>query len=143
MNRPAKSDDRDAIAAISTLLDSHEARVLGAVGLFVGYLCVLLTKIMNFTQPIVGVLGVVGLTIVLLLLGKQVEPRSPGWWIRSLIVVIPRNFSWPPSVFPVRKLFHAGDARKVALLLHSDLKRGNIAAVFAQKLAGNRKFKPA
>src|SRR3982074_3811321 len=88
MNRPAKSDDRDAIAAISALLDTHEARVLGAVGLFVGYLCVLLTKIMNFTQPAVGVLGVVGLTIVLLLLGKDVELRSPGWWLRSVIGVI-------------------------------------------------------
>jgi hypothetical protein len=110
MSRPAKTDDRDAIAAISTLLDSHEARVLGAVGLFVGYLCVLLTKIMNFSQPIVGVLGVVGLTIVLLLLGKDVELRSPGWWLRSVIVVIlaivltsPQlYFAWTVSVAEVQ-----------------------------------------
>lgn len=85
MNRSAKSDD--PIAAIGSLLDTHEARVLGGVGLSVGYLCVLFTKIMNFTQPLVGVFGVVGLTIGLLLLGKQVDPRSLGWWARCLIVV--------------------------------------------------------
>ncbi len=110
MNRPAKTDDRDAIAAISTLLDSHEARVLGAVGLFVGYLCVLLTKIMNFTQPVMGVLGIVGLTLVLLLLGKEVDLRSPGWWLRSFIVVLlaivltaPQlYFAWTVSVAEVQ-----------------------------------------
>jgi hypothetical protein len=42
--------DQDAVAAVVLLLNSHEARVLGAIGLFVGYLCVLLTKILNFTE---------------------------------------------------------------------------------------------
>ncbi|GAC1307159.1 MAG: hypothetical protein NVSMB10_12500 [Steroidobacteraceae bacterium] len=110
MNRPAKTDDRDAIAAISTLLDSHEARVLGVVGLFVGYLCVLFTKILNFTHPVMGVLGIVGLTVVLLLLGKEIEPRSPGWWMRSFVVVVlaivltaPQlYFAWTVSVAEVQ-----------------------------------------
>src|SRR5882724_4709318 len=88
MNRSPKTDDKDAIAAISTLLDSHEARVLGAIGLFVGYLCVLFTKILNFTHPVMGVLGIVGLTAILLFLGKDVELRSPRWWLRSFVVVL-------------------------------------------------------
>ncbi|MCA1416020.1 hypothetical protein I6F30_33580 [Bradyrhizobium sp. NBAIM20] len=109
MNPPVKPGDQDAMAAIANLLDTHEARVLGAVGLFIGYLCVLLTKIMNFTQMYVGLLGVVGLTIVLLLLGGG-NIRTRIWWLRTTIVVFlailltaPQlYFAWTVSVAEVQ-----------------------------------------
>jgi hypothetical protein len=110
MAQTEEARSQEAVAAIATLLNSQEAQVLGAIGLFIGYLCIFLTKLMNFTQPYIGVLGVIILTTLLLLLGKQNNLKSPDWWLRSVVVIVlalilsaPQlYFAWTVSVAEVR-----------------------------------------
>jgi hypothetical protein len=87
-NPPIHSDDRNAISAVEGLFNTHEARVLGAIGLFTGYICVFFTKIMSFTQMYVGVLAVTGLTFLLLVLNREFDFKSRDWWIRSAAVIV-------------------------------------------------------
>jgi hypothetical protein len=85
-NKPP--DNQDAVAALGTLLRTQEAQVLGAMGLFVGYICVFLAKIMQVTNPYLGVCGVAIITLLLLTLGADFDWRSIKWWIRALAVVV-------------------------------------------------------
>ena len=80
--------NQDAITALGTLLRTQEAQVLGAMGLFVGYICVFLAKIMQVTNPYAGVCGVAIITLLLLTLGADFDWRSIKWWIRALAVVV-------------------------------------------------------
>jgi hypothetical protein len=78
-------------AVIQGLFDTHEARVLGAMGLFVGYICIFFVRVMSFTEMYVGVLGVALITLLLLLLNRDKGSLSQGWlqWgIRSFAVII-------------------------------------------------------
>src|SRR5262245_52512600 len=85
---PIHSDDRTAISAVESLFNTHEARVLGAIGLFTGYICVFFTKIMSFTQMYVGVLAVTGLTFLLLVLNREFDFKSRDWWVRAAAVIV-------------------------------------------------------
>lgn len=84
----SSNSGQTAISAVQGLLNTHEAHVLGAIGLFVGYISIFFTKVMNFTDMYIGVLGVVALTVLLLLLNKDSNYRSRDWWIRSAVVVV-------------------------------------------------------
>jgi hypothetical protein len=87
-NEPASSisDPAAIAAAVESLLNTHEARVLGAMGLFIGYICVFFTKIMSFTNMYVGALAVAGITLMLLLLNKDLNIKSAGWWLREALI---------------------------------------------------------
>ncbi len=78
----------NVVDALGGLLQTQEAQVLGAMGLFVGYICVFFAKILNYTNPYFGVLGVAILTMLLLTLSKAFDWRSPAWWLRSFVIII-------------------------------------------------------
>jgi hypothetical protein len=68
-----------------------------------------------------GVLGVMGVTVLLLLLNKERDLRSQEWWVRSLVVVIlglilasPQlYFAWTVSVSEVRAAARSEQEQKV------------------------------
>ena len=82
------SDAQGAVTALGNLLRTQEAQVLGAMGLFVGYICVFLAKIMQVTNPYFGVCGVAIISLLLLALGSDFDWRSLKWWIRALAVIV-------------------------------------------------------
>lgn len=87
------SDDRvkdvQSVAnSLEGLLQTQEAQVLGAMGLFVGYICVFFAKILNLTNPYFGVMGVAIITMLLLTLCKTFNWRSPSWWSRSFVIIV-------------------------------------------------------
>jgi hypothetical protein len=92
-------DDQTAIAAVKDLFDTHEVRVLGAVGLLIGYICVFFAKIMYFTQMYVGICAVIVITSLLLLLNKEVNFTSRLWWTRSITVIILSVFFTSPQLY--------------------------------------------
>ena len=118
-NSPIHPDPRHAVAAVEDLFNTHEARVLGAIGLFTGYICVFFTKIMNFTQMYVGVLAVMGLTFLLLALNRKIDFKSRDWWFRSaavialsLLLTSPQlYFAWTVSVTEAQLAAHAAQSR--------------------------------
>jgi hypothetical protein len=108
-------------AALEGLFQSYEARVLAAIGLFIGYICVFFTKIMSFTQMYIGILGIAGVTFLLLLLNKDADFKSRAWWARSCVVVIfsliltsPQfYFAWTVSVQEAQNAAQAAQIRAV------------------------------
>jgi hypothetical protein len=99
-NNSANPADPGAVAAaLEGLFSTHEARVLGAISLFVGYLSIFFTKVMNFTEMYVGVLGIVGLIILLLLLSKEFDWRSGQAWLRCIAVVVIGIFLTSPQLY--------------------------------------------
>jgi hypothetical protein len=82
------SDQQNAVKALDSLLQTQEAQVLGAMGLIVGYVCVLFAKLLNATNPYYGVFGVALTTMLLLALSKSFDWRSPSWWARSVAVTL-------------------------------------------------------
>ena len=122
-NEPASSisDPAAIAAAVESLLNTHEARVLGAMGLFIGYICVFFTKIMSFTNMYVGALAVAGITLMLLLLNKDLNIKSAGWWLRSGAVIVltlmltsPQlYFAWTVSVSEALAAAQAAQESKI------------------------------
>jgi hypothetical protein len=116
-----RPDSSETAKALEGLLQTHEARVLGVVGLFIGYVCVLMTKIMNFAQMYVGALAVAILTFLLLLLGENFQFKSATWWLRSIIVILlclvltsPQlYFAWTVSVTEAEAAAQAALDRRV------------------------------
>jgi hypothetical protein len=106
--------------AIQELFNTYEARVLGTMGLFVGYICIFFAKIMSFTNIYVGVAGVAIITLLLLLLNKGQDWKSQDWWIRlpaviifSVLLTSPQlYFAWTVSV---------NEARSAAQAAHDQL----------------------
>jgi hypothetical protein len=107
---------------MENLLSSHEGRVLAAMGLFIGYVCVFFTKIMSFTAMSVGVVGVGIITLLLLLLNKERDLKSQDWWFRSITVIVltviltsPQlYFAWTVSVAEAQNAAEANQLRKIA-----------------------------
>jgi hypothetical protein len=122
LNSETQTDSAAASAAIENLLNSHEGRVLAAMGLFIGYVCVFFTKIMSFTDMYAGVIGVRVITLLLLLLNKERNLKSQDWWFRSITVVVltivltsPQlYFAWTVSVAEAQSAAEANQLRKVA-----------------------------
>jgi hypothetical protein len=85
---PGAADRHEAIPNLEGLLRTQEVQVIGAMGIFVGYICVFLAKILNLTNPYYGVLGVAILTILLLTLSRAFNWRAPGWWVRATVIVV-------------------------------------------------------
>ena len=81
-------DPQRAVNSLDGLLLTQEAQVLGAMGLFIGYICVFFAKILNLTNPYFGVLGVALITMLLLTLCKTFDWRSPTCWARCVVVII-------------------------------------------------------
>src|SRR5262245_40344273 len=87
--KPGNAADPGAVVtALEGLFSTHEARVLGAISLFVGYLCILLTKIMAFEAMYMGLVGIAGLIVLLLLLNKDFQLRTLDSWFRIAAVVV-------------------------------------------------------
>ncbi|TBF36978.1 hypothetical protein ELG88_17995 [Rhizobium leguminosarum] len=116
------SDTQGAVTALGNLLRTQEAQVLGAMGLFVGYICVFLAKIMQVTNPYFGVCGVAIITFLLLALGNDFDFRSFKWWIRAAAVIVicilitsPQlYFAWTVSVSEAETAAQAQHARAVS-----------------------------
>lgn len=116
------SDTQGAVTALGNLLRTQEAQVLGAMGLFVGYICVFLAKIMQVTNPYFGVCGVAIITFLLLALGNDFDLRSLKWWIRAVAVIVicilitsPQlYFAWTVSVSEAETAAQAQHARAVS-----------------------------
>ena len=115
-------DPGAVVNALEGLFSTHEARVLGAVSLFVGYLCIFFTKIMSFTEIYIGVLGVAVLIILLLSLNRDINWRSLEVWLRAVVVVAigilltaPQlHFAWTVSVSEARLAAEADQSRRAA-----------------------------
>jgi hypothetical protein len=116
----ATADAGAVTAALEGLFSSHEARVLGAISLFVGYLCIFFTKILSFTNMYVGVIGIAAMIVVLLLLKNDFKWKSPQAWFRHAAVVIiglvltsPQlYFAWTVSVAEARMAAQADQQRQ-------------------------------
>jgi hypothetical protein len=116
-----KADDAALAAAVEGLLNTHEARVLATMGLFIGYICVFFTKIMSFTNMYVGAIAVAGITLLLLLLDRELHIRSRAWWLRAAIVMAlslmltsPQlYFAWTVSVTEAEVAALAAHERKL------------------------------
>jgi hypothetical protein len=92
-------DQPAVLQAIGGLFQAHEVQVLGAMGLFIGYICVFFTKIFSFTHMYIGICGVVGTTILLLLLNKELAPKSFNWWVRFVTVIVLALFFTSPQLY--------------------------------------------
>jgi hypothetical protein len=116
------SDTEGAVTALGNLLRTQEAQVLGAMGLFVGYICVFLAKIMQVTNPYFGVCGVAIITLLLLALGTDFDWRSLKWWVRAVAVIVicilitsPQlYFAWTVSVSEAETAAQAHHASAVS-----------------------------
>ena len=91
-NETGKSSPQDTelggvLRNVEDLLNSHEVS-LGAMGLFIGYICVFLVKIMNLTNMYFGVCLIVITTLLLLLLDKGKRPKTWDWWARAGTVIL-------------------------------------------------------
>ena len=84
---------------IEELLDKHETRVLGVMGLCIGYISVFLVKILNFTHMYYGVGGIVLTTLLLLLLDKNKNLKVVDWWVRALTVIVICLFITSPQLY--------------------------------------------
>lgn len=90
----------DAITrTFDDLLNTHEVKVLGMIGLFIGYICVFFVKILSFTNIYVGALGISLLTFILMMLDPRRNLGSADWWIRALAVVMLSLFLTSPQLY--------------------------------------------
>jgi hypothetical protein len=85
--------------AIEDLFSTHEVRVLGAMGLIIGYISIFFTKIMEVDSFYVGIFGVAMTTMLLLLLDPKLSIDSKVWWARSIVVVIMSLFLTSPQFY--------------------------------------------
>ena len=80
------------------------------MGLLIGYICVFLAKILSFTNIYIGVIGVVVITLLLMMLNKDVKFADARFWLRAVVVTFicllitaPQlYFAWTVSVSEVQ-----------------------------------------
>lgn len=90
----------DSVAkGLEELLDKHEVRVLGVMGLFIGYISVFLVKILSFTNMYYGVGSIILTTLLLLLLDKNKNLKVTDWWIRTSAVILLCLFITSPQLY--------------------------------------------
>jgi hypothetical protein len=112
--------EQSVYRALETFLNAHEVQVLALMGLLMGYICIFFTKILNFSQMYVGVLGIIAITFLFLTLVGP-DWRSRHWWLRTLAVIVvalivtsPQlYFAWTVSVTEAQL---AAQAQKVRLI---------------------------
>jgi len=117
----SKASDQQALTqAVGALLGPHETQTLGLMGLLIGYICIFLVKILNFTNINLAVGGVAVLTLLILASNKSLV-FSLNWCIRSLTAIIicllvtgPQlYFAWTVSVAELQAAIEAQHRREI------------------------------
>src|ERR1700726_4212628 len=89
----------DALKAVESFLNTHEIRVLGVLGIFIGYICVFFVKILSFTNIFMGVGGVALTALILMFLDPKRQIGYLDWWFRVIVVVLMSLFLTAPQLY--------------------------------------------
>jgi hypothetical protein len=119
---PSNSQPRfeDVVGSFKGILQTHEVQVLGTMGLLIGYICIFFAKILAFTNIYMGVLGVGGVTLLLVILDSNFRWQDYKCWVRSIVVIVicllitaPQlYFAWTVSVSEVRSTIEEQSQRE-------------------------------
>ncbi|MCQ1772874.1 hypothetical protein NOI24_16310 [Neorhizobium galegae] len=101
MADPPKVDTQNnphLMNALGDLLNLFESKVLAAIGLLSGYLCIFFTQWMAISSGYVIAVAMSLLTGMLLMLNPEFKFNEFKWWLRTFTVIIVALFLTSPQV---------------------------------------------
>jgi hypothetical protein len=96
---PVEPANETILKGVEQLLSTHEIRVLGAMGLFIGYMSIFIVKILEYQDMHLGVAFVILTTVSLMFLDKERKPYMLEWWTRVFVVVLLTLFITSPQLY--------------------------------------------
>jgi hypothetical protein len=115
------SSDRHLGVALQGFFSPFQISVLVLISILIGYICILVTKLLEITDISLGIGAVALLAFLLLTLDTNRSFWSADWWWRTfiaiiicLVIVAPQlNSAWKVSVAEARASAEAQQNRKV------------------------------
>lgn len=101
--------------ALKDVLQTYEIRVVGVMGILVGYICIFLVKLLQFEDVKIGVGLISFISMIFMISEKTFNFRSLSSYLRVVLVVVLSNIACSPQLFYAWETSIAERAREIKM----------------------------